>query len=74
MNEALSKGYDDLLWLFNGKWITEASTRNVFFVFNRDGMKELVTPPENGIIYAGITRDTVLKIADTWVSQLHVYH
>ncbi|MEX2683462.1 MAG: branched-chain amino acid aminotransferase [Candidatus Sigynarchaeota archaeon] len=58
---AKEKGYAQLLWLDAARheYIEEAGTMNVFFVINGT----LVTPPLNGSILAGITRDSVIQIA-----------
>lgn len=44
-------------------YVTEVGTMN-FFVYwtNEDGEKELITPPLDGTILPGITRDTILTI------------
>lgn len=65
-SEAAAKGFQQNLWLFGrDKYITEVGTMNVFFVFlnKSTGRKELVTPPLDGTILPGITRDTVLSLA-----------
>ena len=41
-------------------WVEEAGSMNIFFVF-ADGT--LVTPPLNGTILAGVTRDSVVRLA-----------
>ena len=41
-------------------WVEEAGSMNIFFVF-ADGT--LVTPPLNGAILAGVTRDSVIELA-----------
>jgi len=55
-------GCDQALWLLHD-YVTEVGTMN-FFVFwkNEDGEDELITPPLDGTILPGITRDTILKI------------
>jgi branched-chain amino acid aminotransferase len=59
--KAKEKGYAQVLWLDAARheYIEEAGTMNAFFVI--DGT--LVTPPLNGSILAGITRDSVIQIA-----------
>ncbi|CAG8711361.1 31612_t:CDS:2 [Gigaspora margarita] len=52
--EAAEKGYQQNLWLFGpDDEITEVET-------------ELVTPPLDGTILAGVTRDSILQLARTW--------
>ena len=61
---ANQKGYDQLIWT-DGKdhaYIEESGTMNVMFVIN----DVLVTPALSDSILAGITRDSVLKLATHW--------
>lgn len=60
-NIAESKGYTQVLWLdgVERKYVEEVGAMNMFFVI--DG--EIVTPPLRGSILPGITRDSVLKLA-----------
>lgn len=66
--EAKSRGYDQVLWLYGPEGqITEAGSSNVFVIWRcrRDGMLELVTAPlEDNIILAGITRRSVIALAE----------
>ena len=64
LTEAQRKGYTQVLWLdaLEHKYIEEVGTSNIFFVIN----DELITPPLGGTILPGITRDTVLKLAEEW--------
>jgi branched-chain amino acid aminotransferase len=57
---ANKNGYDQIMWLdaAEHKYIQEAGTMNLMFVI--DGT--LVTPPTDGTILRGITRDTILKL------------
>ncbi len=54
-------GYTQILWLdgIERKYIEEVGTMNIFFVFKN----EIVTPALTGSILPGITRDSVLKLA-----------
>ncbi len=58
---AKSKGFTQVLWLdaVEKKWVEEVGTMNIFF---RIG-DELITPPLEGTILPGITRDSIIKIA-----------
>lgn len=56
--EALNSGYDEGLLLDYEGNVAEGPVENIFAVIN----KTLVTPPENNIL-AGITRNTIIKIA-----------
>ena len=66
--EVAKDGYQQILWLF-GKTdqITEVGTMNFFaFLTNEKGEKELVTPPLDGTILPGVTRDSILQLAREW--------
>lgn len=61
---AQDQGYHQLLWT-DGKtheFIEESGTMNVMFVIN----DTLITPALSDSILAGITRDSVLKLATQW--------
>ena len=61
---AHDKGYTQVLWLdaVHHKYVEEVGTSNIFFLI--DG--ELITPPLEGSILPGITRDSVLQLARDW--------
>ena len=60
--EATSQGCDQVVFLdaAEHRWVEELGGMNIFFVMN-DG--SLVTPPLNGAILPGITRDSLIKLA-----------
>jgi len=59
---AAALGYQQLLWLL-GETVAEAGAMNVFAVFERsDGSLDVVTPPLDGTILPGVTRDSVLSL------------
>lgn len=60
MEHAQSSGLDDALMLNTSGNLAEATTSNVFVVI--DG--RLVTPPSNADILPGITRRTVIELAE----------
>ncbi|KAJ6627180.1 branched-chain amino acid aminotransferase II [Mycena sp. CBHHK59/15] len=62
---AATLGYSQNLWLHGPDHeLTEVGTMNMFVVFTReDGATELVTPPLDGMILPGVTRDSVLTLA-----------
>lgn len=68
--EAAKRGHSQNLWLFGDEgYITEGGAMNVFFAFkNADGSKELVTPPLDGMILPGVTRDSTLELTRTKLS------
>ncbi|QQG65250.1 branched-chain amino acid aminotransferase [Desulfobulbus oligotrophicus] len=61
---AQAKGFTQVLWLdaVERRYIEEVGTSNIFFLI--DG--ELITPPLEGSILPGITRDSVLQLARDW--------
>ncbi|XP_037937387.1 branched-chain-amino-acid aminotransferase, cytosolic [Teleopsis dalmanni] len=66
--EAARKGLNQVLWLYGeDHQLTEVGTMNIFmFYINDQGEKELITPPLNGLILPGITRDSILALAHQW--------
>jgi branched-chain amino acid aminotransferase len=62
--EAKKKGYAQVVWLdgIEEKYIDEVGTMNICFI--KDGA--LVTPPLEGTILPGVTRDSVLHLARHW--------
>ncbi len=62
--EAKKKGFTQVLWLdgCENKWVEEVGTMNISFVIGG----ELVTPPLEGSILGGITRETVIELARAW--------
>lgn len=70
---AAKRGFSQNLWLFNdvdpdtGKhedYVTEVGTMNLFAAIkSKDGQKELVTAPLDGMVLPGVTRDSVLTLA-----------
>lgn len=64
--EAAKRGFHQNLWLFGAEeFITEVGTMNLFVAIkNKEtGQKELITPPLDGTILPGITRNSVLALA-----------
>lgn len=62
--EAATRGYQQNLWLFGpDKHVTEVGTMNFFVAFqDKNGKKELVTAPLDGMILEGVTRDSILNL------------
>jgi branched-chain amino acid aminotransferase len=58
--EAVINGYDEGIALDSSGYVSEGSGENIFVV--RDG--KIVTPPLGASVLPGITRDTVLKLAE----------
>jgi len=66
---AKRNGFTQVLWLDarEHKYIEEVGTMNIFF--KMEG--ELYTPALSGSILGGITRDSVIKLADSWNIPVH---
>lgn len=64
LNKAYEKGCDQVLFLDakEKKWIEELGGMNIFFITHD---KKFITPPLNGNILPGITRDSILQIAQS---------
>ena len=62
-SEARARGYDQVLWLLNGK-VTEAGASNFFMVWKtKEGKTQLVTAPlGDKIILDGVTRRSILQL------------
>jgi len=60
--QAKDRGYSQVLWLDakDHRYIEEVGAMNIFFVIDN----VLVTPPLSGSILSGITRKSVLKLAE----------
>ncbi|KAG7320544.1 hypothetical protein KOW79_016397 [Hemibagrus wyckioides] len=66
--EAVVLGCQQVLWLYgDDHQITEVGTMNLFLYWiNEDGEEELATPPLDGIILPGITRQSILELTRQW--------
>jgi branched-chain amino acid aminotransferase len=58
--EALANGYSEGIALDQNGFVSEGSGENIFLV--RDG--KIITPPLGASVLPGITRDTVMKLAE----------
>lgn len=61
---AQKDGYTQVLWLdgVELKYVEEVGSMNIFFVIG----DELITPELNGSILSGITRESVITLANSW--------
>jgi len=61
---AKKKGYTQVLWLdaCERKYIEEVGTSNIFFTID----DTLITPPLGGSILEGVTRKSVIQLAESW--------
>jgi branched-chain amino acid aminotransferase len=66
--QATRDGFSQVLWLDakDHRFIEEVGTSNIFFRFG----DELVTPPLGGTILPGVTRNSVLQLAEAWGIQM----
>ncbi|KAI9499084.1 aminotransferase [Zychaea mexicana] len=65
---AAKKGYQQNLWLFgDDHQLTEVGAMNLFVLWkNEQNELELATPPLDGSILPGVTRDSILSLAREW--------
>lgn len=71
--KAQEQGFTQVLWLdaIEHRYVEEVGTMNMFFLIEN----ELVTPPLEGTILSGITRDSVIQLAESWgvtVNERHI--
>lgn len=65
-------GFDDVLWLLDD-YIKEMTILNVFVLqMSRYGHLELLTPPDDGCILNGVTRQTILDMKADIQAKLNV--
>ncbi len=64
--QALARGCDQVVWLDaqERRYIEEAGGMNLFFVEQTDAGPRIITSPLTGTLLAGITRDSVLRLAE----------
>ncbi|XP_048847636.1 branched-chain-amino-acid aminotransferase, cytosolic-like isoform X1 [Brienomyrus brachyistius] len=67
-SEAQKLGCQQVLWLYGDQEeITEVGTMNLFIYWTTEaGERELLTPPLDGIILPGVTRQSLLDLARKW--------
>jgi branched-chain amino acid aminotransferase len=64
MMDAKANGFDDVLWLLDD-YVKEMTVLNVFTYWkSRYGKLELVTPPNDGCIFNGTVRQSIIELAD----------
>lgn len=62
--DAKKNGFDDVLWLLDD-YLKEMTVLNVFTYWkNRFGQIEIVTPPNDGCIFNGTVRKSLLELSD----------
>ncbi|XP_068785443.1 branched-chain-amino-acid aminotransferase, mitochondrial-like isoform X3 [Struthio camelus] len=64
---AAAQGCQQVLWLHGRRrLLTEVGTMNLFLLWRRRGELELVTPPLDGLILPGVTRQSLLELGRSW--------
>ena len=62
--DAQENGFDDIMWTLDG-YIKELTFLNVFVLLkSRYGNLELITPPDDGCIYNGSMRKSIIEMRD----------
>nr|XP_006633247.2 PREDICTED: branched-chain-amino-acid aminotransferase, cytosolic isoform X2 [Lepisosteus oculatus] len=66
--EAMERGCQQVLWLYGeDHQITEVGTMNLFLYWiNENGEEELATPPLDGVILPGVTRQSIIELCQKW--------
>ncbi|XP_066561450.1 branched-chain-amino-acid aminotransferase, cytosolic [Amia ocellicauda] len=67
-DEAMKAGCQQVLWLYGeNHQITEVGTMNLFLYWtNENGEEELATPPLDGVILPGVTRQSIIELSKKW--------
>ncbi|CAH0559302.1 unnamed protein product [Brassicogethes aeneus] len=67
-SQALLRGRQQVLWLYGpDHQLTEVGTMNIFmFYIDDNGDKVLATPPLNGLILPGVTRQSIIQLSQEW--------
>lgn len=63
--KAIDEGCVQVIWLdaVERKWVEEMGGMNLFFVYKAGAGHKLVTPKLTGTLLAGVTRDSLLRLA-----------
>jgi branched-chain amino acid aminotransferase len=63
---AAEQGCDQVVWLDSAehRWVEEMGGMNLYFVYGSGAQARLVTPALNGALLPGVTRDTLLTVAN----------
>ena len=64
--QAVEKGCDQVCWLdaHEHKYVEEMGSNNLFFVYGSGADARLLTPALSGALLPGITRDSLLQVAE----------
>jgi branched-chain amino acid aminotransferase len=63
---AAEQGCDQVVWLdaLEHRWVEEMGGMNLYFVYGSGASARIVTPALTGTLLAGVTRDSLLKVAN----------
>lgn len=64
--QAAAEGCDQVVWLdaIERRWIEEMGGMNLYFVYEEGSSARLVTPTLTGALLPGVTRDSLLAVAE----------
>lgn len=72
IHDARQNGFDDVLWLIDD-YVKEMTVLNIFFlVQDRHGEVELITPSDDGCIFNGVPRQSILDLKDKIFKEKHI--
>lgn len=72
ITDAKNNGHDDVLWLLDD-YVKEMTMLNVFVLQqSRYGHLELLTPPDDGCILNGVTRQSILDMKDAIKKKFYI--
>lgn len=72
-DQVAAEGFSQALWVYDNN-ILESGATNIFFVIEEEnGKLSLVTPPLDGSILPGVTRDSILYLAKDIVPEFSVF-
>ena len=72
MMDAKLNGFDDVLWLLDD-YVNEMTVLNVFALLKtRYGTLELITPPNDGCIFNGTVRQSIIDLKDEILKEKNV--
>jgi branched-chain amino acid aminotransferase len=64
IHDARQNGFDDVLWMIDD-YVKEMTVLNVFFLMqSRHGEVELITPSDDGCIFNGVNRQSIIELSD----------
>ena len=61
-SQAQKKGYHTVLFIGDGETVSSLGDSNIVIAWDLDGKRQLVTPPLDGTVLPGTTRDSMIQI------------